>query len=328
MNIVDLPSISIVIPTLNSERTLDKCLQSIVSQDYPLDKLEVIIADAGSTDGTLDIIKRFTIYLPIKVQYNKLKTGEAGKAIGVKQAKNEIIALIDSDNILPQADWFRRMAEPFQDSSIIASEPLYYTYRRADSYINRYCALLGMNDPLCLFLGNYDRYSALTDKWTQILHKEEDIGNYLRIGFPAGSILPTIGANGFLIRRDILMASDIGDYLFDIDVLYNMADKANVMIAKVKIGIVHLYCHNMRQFIKKQRRRIRDYSRYKALRRYPWQVVNKTGVFRFSLYTLAVFPIIAQMIKGIFKTRDKCWLFHPAACILTLFIYGTETINH
>lgn len=40
---------------------------------------------------------------------NPLRTGEAGKAIGVKEAKNEIIALIDSDNLLPQRDWLLKM---------------------------------------------------------------------------------------------------------------------------------------------------------------------------------------------------------------------------
>jgi len=46
---------------------------------------------------------------------NPLKTGEAGKAAGVKHAGGEIIALIDSDNILPERDWLVRMAALFYD---------------------------------------------------------------------------------------------------------------------------------------------------------------------------------------------------------------------
>jgi len=68
----------------------------------------------------------------------------------VKHAKNEIIALIDSDNILPSGDWLSRMIEPFQDREIAGTEPLDYTYRKEDGYTTRYCAMLGMNDPLCL----------------------------------------------------------------------------------------------------------------------------------------------------------------------------------
>ena len=139
-------TISIVIPTYNSEKTLTECLESINNQDYPGEKIEIIIADGGSTDKTLEIAKRYTG----KIFFNPLRTGEAGKAVGIKHAKGEIVALIDSDNILPSKDCLRRMVEPFEDSEIAGSEPLYYTYRRGDGYITRYCALMGMNDPLCL----------------------------------------------------------------------------------------------------------------------------------------------------------------------------------
>jgi len=98
------PSISIITPTYNSAKTLTSCLDSIKTQDYRGD-IEIIIADGGSTDSTLVIAQKYTD----KIYPNPLKTGEAGKAAGVKQAKNEIIALIDSDNILPSKDWLSRM---------------------------------------------------------------------------------------------------------------------------------------------------------------------------------------------------------------------------
>ena len=134
------PSISIITPTYNSAKTLTFCLDSIKNQDYRGD-IEIIIADGGSTDSTLVIAQKYTD----KIYPNPLKTGEAGKAAGVKHAKNEIIALIDSDNILPSKDWLSRMIEPFQDREIAGTEPLYYTYRKEDGYITRYCAMLGMN---------------------------------------------------------------------------------------------------------------------------------------------------------------------------------------
>jgi glycosyltransferase involved in cell wall biosynthesis len=193
-----LLTVSIVIPTLNSAKTLKQCLDSIAEQDYPKDKIEVIVADGGSTDGTLNIINEFSAsnlqpqtpncsfsasnlqpqtsncsfsassLMPqtsncpfgasnlhpqpsnIHIVPNNLKTGEAGKAVGVKVAKGEVIALIDSDNTLPEENWLRKMIVPFIDPEIITSEPLYYTYRPDDGYITHYCALLGMNNPLCL----------------------------------------------------------------------------------------------------------------------------------------------------------------------------------
>jgi glycosyltransferase involved in cell wall biosynthesis len=116
------PSISIITPTYNSAKTLRSCLDSIKNQDYRGD-IEIIIADGGSIDSTLEIAQKYTD----KIYPNPLKTGEAGKAAGVKHAKNEIIALIDSDNILPSRDWLSRMTEPLQDREIAGTEPLCYT---------------------------------------------------------------------------------------------------------------------------------------------------------------------------------------------------------
>ena len=105
-----LPSISVIIPTYNSAKVLGSCLAGIRNQDYPKNKIEVIIADAGSTDSTISIARKFHAD---KILHNRLRTAEAGKAVGLKEAKNEIIALIDSDNIIEGKGWLKKMASPF-----------------------------------------------------------------------------------------------------------------------------------------------------------------------------------------------------------------------
>jgi glycosyltransferase involved in cell wall biosynthesis len=330
-----LLTISIIIPTLNSAKTLKNCLESIAIQEYPEDKAEIIVADAGSKDGTLNIINYFIISnqsINIKLVPNPLKTGEAGKAAGIKHVKNDIIAFIDSDNILPDKDWLKRMVEPFDDQEIVASEPIEYTYRANDGYITRYCALLGMNDPLCLFLGNYDRYCVLTGKWTEMPSIEEDKGAYLKIGLDK-KYLPTIGANGFLIRRSVLEKCNIGDYLYDIDVIYELLNSSNltdpIRIAKVKTGIIHIFSGNVKTFAKKQKRRVRDYLFYNKLgvRKYPWKVVNKMKLEKFILFCLLIIPLLFQSYKGYIKRTDRAWFFHPLACWITLWEYGWGRIS-
>ena len=114
------PRVSVLVPTLNSARTLGECLASVRAQDWPADALEIVVADAGSTDGTPDLARSFGA----RVVDNPLKTGEAGKAAAAKAATGEILALVDSDNVLPDPGWLRRMAAPFADPAVAASEPL------------------------------------------------------------------------------------------------------------------------------------------------------------------------------------------------------------
>ncbi|MFH0913373.1 MAG: glycosyltransferase, partial [Candidatus Omnitrophota bacterium] len=287
-------------------------------------------SDGGSTDDTLSIVRSLSESMNIKLVDNKLKTGEAGKAQGLKQANNDILVFIDSDNILPQQDWLQKMAGPFCDPQILASEPLYYTYRKEDGYITRYCALIGMNDPLCLFLGNYDRYCLLTKKWTEMAVSETQEDSYIRVNF-LNENLPTIGANGFFIRRKELLGYPIKDYLFDIDIVQSLyLNNRRLNIAKVKVGIIHIFSRTIGDFIAKQSRRFKDYAYYKArgLRTYRWHKVHNLRIFKFILYTLLFFPVFIQALRGYFIKKDRAWFFHPVACWVTLYIYAVLSVKN
>jgi len=361
------PSISILIPTLNAASVLGKCLESINKQDYPRNKIEIIIADGGSTDKTLAIARKYKA----RIYSNPLKTGEAGKAVALKKAKGELIALIDSDNLLPDKNWLKKMVEPFADSEIIGSEPWKFTWRSQDGFIDRYCALMGMNDPLCYFLGNYDRLNVLSGKWTGLSLEEKDKGGWIKITLKPPSI-PTIGANGTILRREIFSQGNtsdgdptcpskpvasgagrregllrgeciVGDYFFDIDIIAQLATKKSIKFAKVKTSITHLYCgSDIKKFIRKQKRRVKDYLYFSSLtektdkgrhyqkigaRKYPWQKQNKLGLLRFILSCITILPLIYQSLKGYFKKPDPAWFFHPLACWLTLGVYGWGEIS-
>ena len=317
--------LSIVIPVLNSEKTLGACLAAIASQDMPRQDYEIVIADAGSADRTLDIARAAGVDV---VCANKLKTGEAGKAAGIAAAHGEIIALVDSDNILPDPSWLGRMLAPFDDPDVIATEPIEYASRAEDPALTRYFALLGMNDPICLFTRNYDRVSAITGKWTGLSVKTEDREDWLKLRLAADA-LPTIGANGFVFRRSLLEGTNWQPYLFDIDILYErILRDGSVTVAKVKTGIVHLYCARLGDFARKQRRRIRDFLFFaqQKQRSYPWNRQRKTGIILFCLATATVLPLVAQALIGFCRRPDRAWLYHIPVCWITLWIYGWGTL--
>lgn len=282
--------------------------------------MEIVVADGGSSDGTVEIAEKHGCV----VVENPLRTGEAGKAAGLRHAAGEVVALVDSDNILPDAGWLSHMVMPFADGAVAGSEPLEYTHRDCDSTLTRYCALLGMNDPICYFLGNYDRMCALSGKWTGLDVAQRDMGDYLEVTLRPDAI-PTIGANGFLVRRALLEELGVGDYLFDIDVVHGLVERGHDRFAKVNTGIVHLYGTGLRTFARKQKRRIRDYSYYssRGMRGYPWSSQKKAGLARFVLYCLTVVPLAGQALRGYRKSGDAgAWALHVPACLITLAVYG------
>ncbi len=320
-----VPSISVLIPTLNAASVLERCLRSIVNQNYPKNKVEIIVADGGSTDRSLAIAKKYGA----EIYKNPLRTAEAGKAVALRQAQGKLVALIDSDNILPDKNWFKKMVVPFSDPEIVGSEPWAYTYRRQDGFITRYCALLGVNDPLVYFIGNYDRRNFLSEQWTGLTVDQEDRGGWIKATLKPGT-LPTIGANGTIMRQEILTQSGMVDkYLVDIDILADLVTQKPVKFAKVKIGIIHLYCgSSLPTFIRKQKRRVKDYLYYQGIgaRAYPWLKKDKTGMLKFIFSCLTVLPLLTQSLKGYFRKPDWAWFFHPLACWLTFWVYSTQVV--
>lgn len=318
------PSVTAVIPTLNAERPLAACLRALREQDYP-GAVSVIVADGGSRDATVEIARSFGA----TVVDNPLRTGEAGKAAGVRAGTGDLILLVDSDNTLVGRDWLARMTAPFEDPEVIASEPIRWEYRRDDHPVNRWHALTGVADPVALFIGNYNRQSMLTGRWTDLPVHEEQRDGWRRVRL-CESAMPTVGANGYLVRRTAFEAVPVGDYLFDIDHAYELVRRGHRTMALVDVAIHHDFCDGYRQFVRKTRRRIDDYVYFSSAgeRSFPWQSRRRRrGLVEFVLATLMLVPLVKDVLRGMRAVRDPAWWFHPVACWLTLCVYAAGTIR-
>jgi len=91
------PLISIIIPCFNAEKTLEKCLESVVQQSYT--NLEIIIIDDGSTDGT-SLISHKCQLTDERILVFKQQNSGVSKArnTGVKAATGDYICFVDSDD--------------------------------------------------------------------------------------------------------------------------------------------------------------------------------------------------------------------------------------
>jgi len=93
----NLPSVSIIIPCRNEEKYIGKCLDSILSQDYPKERLEVLVVDGMSEDKTRETIKNFQFSNPnfqLRLLDNPKKFTNFAFNMGIKESKGEIIMLM------------------------------------------------------------------------------------------------------------------------------------------------------------------------------------------------------------------------------------------
>ncbi|MEM5772735.1 MAG: glycosyltransferase family 2 protein [Candidatus Aenigmatarchaeota archaeon] len=99
------PSITFLVPAYNEEKNIEKCLKSILSLNYPKEKLKVIVIDDGSTDNTAKIVKKFK-----KVKLIKQQNLGKAKALnnGLKHVKTELVACMDADSF-PDENFLMKM---------------------------------------------------------------------------------------------------------------------------------------------------------------------------------------------------------------------------
>lgn len=307
-----------VIATLNAGRYLDSCLESIREQDYPPDLIEIILADAGSSDGTLAIAAKHRVD---RVLPNPRVTGEAGKAVAIAAATGDLILSVDADNYLIGRDWLTKMVNPMiEDASIFASEPVRWYVNPRDPPINRYFALTGVADPVSLFVGNYSHHCYLTGAWTEC-----NVGLEQRNGYVVATLdpndVPTLGANGFLVRKELLLSRLDKDYHFDIDAVAEIVRGGHRRLAKVDAEIGHHFVRNLRNYARKTRRRAQDYLYWREQRTYTW-TAKRGRLMRFVVYSVLVVPLLTQSIRGYRRMRDRAWFYHLPICWLTLAIYA------
>ncbi len=92
-----LPFLSIIIPCKNEEKFISRCLDSVIANDYDKDKLEILVVDGMSDDGTREILGKYARKFPfIEVLENKNKYTPFALNIAIKQVKGEIIMRMDA----------------------------------------------------------------------------------------------------------------------------------------------------------------------------------------------------------------------------------------
>jgi cellulose synthase/poly-beta-1,6-N-acetylglucosamine synthase-like glycosyltransferase len=110
------PGVSIIIPAYNEEKDIGGTISTILESDYPKDKLEIIVVNDGSTDNTLEEIRKFKGIRIINKE-NSGKADSINKGIGI--AKFDLVGVVDADSY-PNKDAIRRMIAYFEEDNVAA----------------------------------------------------------------------------------------------------------------------------------------------------------------------------------------------------------------
>lgn len=115
------PGITFVIPAYNAEKLLGNTVKSVMDSKYPKEKIKIIIVNDGSKDKTLETARKLrSKYGNIEV-FDKKNSGKADSLnYGMKRAKTELVAVLDSDTLV-QPDLIEKCVSRLEEKSVVAA---------------------------------------------------------------------------------------------------------------------------------------------------------------------------------------------------------------
>jgi len=120
MAIKDYPTFSVVVPCYNVEHVIDKCIRSLLSQDYPESKFTIVVIDDKSTDSTLKIINNYQDNPSVKVvKHFKNRGLSAARNSGIKASNSDIVGFLDSDMVV-KPDWVKTFTKELLSDGVVA----------------------------------------------------------------------------------------------------------------------------------------------------------------------------------------------------------------
>ena len=125
------PFVSVIVPTYNEEKVIEKRIKNLFELDYPKDKYEIIVVDSGSTDSTAQIVEKFIEkHVPSEPALRLIKEEERkGKAsainLGKKHAKGDIVLITDANSVFDK-NVLKEMMAHFKNPKVGAVSGRYF----------------------------------------------------------------------------------------------------------------------------------------------------------------------------------------------------------
>lgn len=327
LKITSLPIVSIVIATYNSAFILDRTLCALRKQDYPKDKMEIIIVDGGSKDNTIEIAKRFDCIIFGNPQTDPVNA----KVIGYKHAKGKYIVTIDHDEILINPTSISKKIKAFTENP--NCKAIWCTgYQKPENYpgLNQYISEFG--DPFSCFVYRFSKdwhYFSKAMSHRALLVEEKE--NYLKYRFYSTNpnVILEICCGGVMFDRDYF--DNISDFTENpkqmVHMFYIMLLHGEDELIIIKNDpLVHFSADSISAYLPKLRWRIVNNIHYKD--RADQGFKGRTNLvasvaskkqYLFPLYVFSVFCPLFDSIAMSIKRKNISYMWH---FLLSFYICG------
>ena len=118
-----LPAVTIIVPCFNEETTAGKTIESLLSLDYPQDKLKIVAVNDGSTDGTAALLTTYKLKYPQIEVINKENGGKhTALNLAIQRATTPFVGCLDADSYA-EKDALKRIMKRFEQANVMAVVP-------------------------------------------------------------------------------------------------------------------------------------------------------------------------------------------------------------
>jgi len=241
---------SIIMPTLNSEKTIEKALSSVRNQDFDQDKVEILVLDGGSRDKTLEIAQKFGV----RVIFNEKVQQEYAKHLGILNSEGKVCLFLDSDEILEDKDSLKkrqRIYEEFKDIKVI----LFGGYKKPKgaSSINDYINYF--SDPFSYFVSGISMDSSvITSSWKRRFPKFKDVKDAVIFNVGDEELPPIDMCAGNCFLKDYyldLVGKEIKNPMIVPEIFYKIVRSTGCFAMLKNSPTVHYSADSVKKFFKK-----------------------------------------------------------------------------
>ncbi len=114
---MSLAFISVIVPVRNEERFIHRVLEQLLTQDYPPERFEVLVADGRSADATREVVRAAVVEYPnLRLLDNPKRLSSAGRNVAVRAARGDVVLLVDGHCELSDRNYLAEVADAFARS--------------------------------------------------------------------------------------------------------------------------------------------------------------------------------------------------------------------